>query len=110
MMISTTLQEERCVVTKTFAPQPNLSDNGGREEECLFCTHCSDSDERVLRRPLRVCEEVDLRVDVDLLRRFRATPANVTCFQNVGTSKVPVIKGTDQTMQVNTAQLVLELG
>ena len=34
-MISTTLQEERCIVTKTFAPQPNLSDIGGREEECL---------------------------------------------------------------------------
>ena len=48
-----------------------------------FSTYCSDPDERVLCRPLRVCEEVDLRVDVDLLRRFRATPANVTCFQNV---------------------------
>ena len=42
MMISTTLQEERCVLTKTFAPQPNLSDNGGREEECLLSATLSD--------------------------------------------------------------------
>ena len=40
MMISTTLQEETCVVTKTFVPQPNLSDNGGREAECLL-TDCT---------------------------------------------------------------------